>query len=64
VAGTEEQKYLPLIASRKKLVAFGLSEKFAGSDAGGLRTRAERDADGWLLRGEKKWTTNGGVADL
>jgi butyryl-CoA dehydrogenase len=46
------------------LTAFGLSEKFAGSDAGGLRCGAERVDGGWILRGEKKWTTNGGVADL
>ena len=66
VGGTEEQKkkYLPLVARGEKLIAFGLSEKFAGSDAGGLKVRAEQDGDGWVLRGEKKWTTNGGVADL
>ncbi len=66
VGGTEEQKqrWLPQIASGKKLCAFALSEKFAGSDAGGLRVRAEKNEKGWLLRGEKKWTTNGGVADI
>ena len=42
LSGTEEQKkhYLPQIAKGEKLIAFGLSEKFAGSDAGSLRTRA------------------------
>lgn len=66
VGGTEEQKkkYLPLIARGEKLIAFCLSEKFAGSDAGSLRCRAEKSGDGWTIRGEKKWTTNGGVADL
>jgi len=66
VGGTEAQKkkYLPLIANGEKLIAFGLSEKFAGSDAGGLRVRAEQRDGGWTLRGEKKWTTNGGVANL
>jgi butyryl-CoA dehydrogenase len=67
IAGTEEQKqrFLPSIAAGKKLIAFCLSEKFAGSDAGGMRTRATKDANGeWVLRGEKKWTTNGGAADI
>jgi len=67
VGGTEEQKkkYLPQIASGEKLCAFCLSEKFAGSDAGGLKCRGEENDDGsWTLKGEKKWTTNGGVADI
>jgi butyryl-CoA dehydrogenase len=66
LAGSEEQKrkYLPLIARGEKLVAFCLSEKFAGSDAGSLRTRARKDKDFYILDGEKKWTTNGGAADI
>ncbi|MBI3818656.1 MAG: acyl-CoA dehydrogenase family protein [Planctomycetes bacterium] len=66
VGGTEEQKkrYLPEIAAGKKLVAFCLSEKFAGSDAQNLRVRAFKDGKDWVIRGEKKWTTNGGAADL
>ena len=66
LSGTEEQRsrYLPLIARGEKLIAFGLSEKFAGSDAASLRARAEQTATGWRLNGEKKWTTNGGVAEL
>jgi alkylation response protein AidB-like acyl-CoA dehydrogenase len=66
VGGTEEQKkkYLPQIASGEKLIAFGLSEKFAGSDAASLRSRAEQVDGGWSLTGEKKWTTNGGIAEL
>jgi butyryl-CoA dehydrogenase len=66
IAGTEEQKqrFLPQIAAGNKLIAFCLSEKFAGSDAGGMRTRALRDGDQWVIRGEKKWTTNGGAADI
>ncbi|MFH0944970.1 MAG: acyl-CoA dehydrogenase family protein [Planctomycetota bacterium] len=66
VAGTEEQKqrYLPRVATGDLMVAFGLSEKMAGSDAGGLRCRAEKVKDKWVIRGEKKWTTNAGVADL
>lgn len=66
VAGTDEQKqrWLPDVASGEKLVAFGLSEKDAGSDAGGMTTRAELDGDVYVLNGEKKWNTGGAVASL
>jgi butyryl-CoA dehydrogenase len=66
LGGTEEQKqrYLPDIASGQRLIAFCLSEKTAGSDAGGMKTVATKDGDDWVIKGEKKWTTNGGVADI
>jgi alkylation response protein AidB-like acyl-CoA dehydrogenase len=66
VGGTEEQKqrYLPAIARGEKLLAFGLSERDAGSDAGGMRAEARRDGDTWVLNGHKKWNTNGAVASL
>ncbi len=66
LGGTEEQKkkYLPDIAEGKKLIAFALSEKSAGSDAGSLKTRAERDGDDYVINGDKKWTTNGEAASL
>jgi butyryl-CoA dehydrogenase len=66
LGGTEEQKkrWLPAIANGDKMVAFCLSEKFAGSDAGGLSVRAIEDGDHYVICGEKKWTTNGGVADI
>ncbi|HEY6571711.1 MAG TPA: acyl-CoA dehydrogenase family protein [Candidatus Eisenbacteria bacterium] len=66
VGGTDEQKkrYLPAIAKGEKLISFGLSEKFAGSDAASLHARAVRDGDHWVLNGEKKWNTNGGAADI
>jgi len=66
VGGTDEQKekYLPGIAKGEKLIAFALSEKASGSDAGSLRTVAERDGEEWVLNGEKKWNTNGGVAHV
>ncbi len=66
VGGTEEQKhrYLPQIAKGERLMAFCLSEKTAGSDAQGLKVRAIQDGDQWTIHGEKKWTTNGGAADL
>ncbi|MFO7586520.1 MAG: acyl-CoA dehydrogenase family protein [Gemmatimonadota bacterium] len=64
VAGTDAQKrrWLPPIAAGEKLIAFGLSEKEAGSDAGSMKTRAEKDGDEYILNGEKKWNTNGSVA--
>jgi len=66
LGGTEEQKqrYLPPIARGEKLIAFGLSEKASGSDAGSLRTTATRDGDDYVLNGAKKWNTNGGVAEI
>jgi butyryl-CoA dehydrogenase len=66
VGGTEEQKqkYLPDIAEGKKLIAFCLSEKDAGSDAGSLTTRAVRADDNYIINGDKKWTTNGAAASI
>ncbi|MCA9756461.1 MAG: acyl-CoA dehydrogenase family protein [Candidatus Eisenbacteria bacterium] len=66
VGGTDEQKktYLPKIASGESLIAFGLSEKTAGSDAGSMRSQAVETGDHYVINGEKKWCTNGGVADL
>ena len=61
--GTEEQKrkYLPSLCSGEKLGAFGLTEPEAGSDAGGTKTRAVRDAEGYLVNGRKIYITNGSV---
>jgi alkylation response protein AidB-like acyl-CoA dehydrogenase len=66
VSGTDEQRqrWLPAIAAGEKLIAFGLSEKASGSDAGSMITRAERDGDFYVLNGEKKWNTGGAVASL
>ena len=66
LGGTEEQKqeWLPQIAKGEKMVAFCLSEKYAGSDAQGLSVTAVEDGDDYVINGEKKWTTNGGVADI
>jgi len=62
--GTEEQKkkYLPDIASGKKLAAFALTEAEAGSDAGSIRTTAKKEGDYYVLNGTKQWITNGGEA--
>jgi alkylation response protein AidB-like acyl-CoA dehydrogenase len=66
VGGTDDQKqrFLPGIAAGEKLIAFGLSEKDAGSDAGSMQTAAKRDGDCYVLNGEKKWNTGGAVASL
>ena len=64
--GTDEQKarWLPDLASGRKLAAFVLTEPNVGSDAYALETRAERQSDGsWLLNGEKRWIGNGGDGD-
>jgi len=64
--GTAEQKerWVPDLAAGKKLIAFGLTEAGAGSDASNLRTRAVRDGDGWILNGEKRFISQGDVAEL
>jgi alkylation response protein AidB-like acyl-CoA dehydrogenase len=64
--GTEEQKqkYLPDLASGKKLGAFGLTEPGAGTDAQGQQTKAVLDGDEWVLNGSKCFITNGSYADV
>jgi alkylation response protein AidB-like acyl-CoA dehydrogenase len=64
--GSEEQKqkYLVPLAQGKKLGAWSLTEPEAGSDAGGTRTTAVRQGDGWVLNGSKTFTTNGSYADI
>jgi len=64
--GTEEQrqKYLPDLASGKKIGCFGLTEPDYGSDAGGMITRAKKVDGGWQLNGAKMWITNSPVADI
>jgi butyryl-CoA dehydrogenase len=63
--GSEEQKkkYLPEIASGRKLAAFALTESTAGSDASGIQTTAILEGDCYVLSGTKQWITNGGEAD-
>ncbi len=66
ISGSEEQKkkYLPDLASGKKLAAFALTESEAGSDAGGVKTKAVKDGDSYVLNGTKQWITNGGEAQI
>jgi len=58
--GTAAQKqfFLPKIAAAEAFFCIGMSEPQSGSDLAGLRTRATRSADGWVLKGQKLWTTN------
>ena len=64
--GTDElkQRFLPKCASGEWTPAFALSEPDAGSDPGGMRTKAVRDGDEWVIDGTKNWITNLGVADF
>jgi len=66
ISGSEEQKkkYLPQLASGEKLAAFALTEPEAGSDAGGVKTKAVKDGDSYVLNGTKQWITNGGEAQI
>ncbi len=64
--GNEEQKkkYLPDLASGKKIAAFGVTEPNAGSDAGAIETTAKKDGDYYVLNGMKHFITNGGDAEI
>ncbi|MFH1645905.1 MAG: acyl-CoA dehydrogenase family protein, partial [Candidatus Omnitrophota bacterium] len=64
--GNEDQKkkYLPDIASGKRLAAFAITEAGAGSDAGAVSTTATKDGDYYILNGVKQWITNGGEAEI
>jgi butyryl-CoA dehydrogenase len=60
----QKKKFLPDIAAGRKLVAFGLTEANAGSDASGIQTTAKLDGNEYVLNGTKQWITNGSVADV
>jgi glutaryl-CoA dehydrogenase len=64
--GTEAQreKYLPRLARGEIVGCFGLTEPDAGSDPGGMRTRARRVPGGFVLQGTKTWITNSPIADV
>ncbi|MEO5774844.1 MAG: acyl-CoA dehydrogenase [Sphingomicrobium sp.] len=64
--GSEEQKqrFLPALARGELVGCFGLTEPDAGSDPGGMRTRAEKTPNGYRLTGAKTWITNSPIADL
>ena len=60
----QRRRYLPDLLAGKKIAALGISESDAGSDVAALRTRAERDAEGWIIDGSKTFITNGARADV
>src|SRR5438874_6987306 len=60
----QRKKYLPKLATGEWVGCFGLTEPDAGSDPGGMRTRAEKTADGYRLTGTKMWITNSPIADV
>src|SRR5207247_806523 len=64
--GNDEQKqtWLPALQSGEKLGCFGLTEPDFGSNPGGMRTRARRVGDEYVLNGEKMWITSGSIADV
>jgi alkylation response protein AidB-like acyl-CoA dehydrogenase len=65
LAGSDELKkrYLSPVAAGTGMFSYCLSEPDAGSDAAAMKTRAVREADGWVLDGVKRWITNAGVSE-
>ncbi|KHL16392.1 alkylation response protein AidB-like acyl-CoA dehydrogenase [Mumia flava] len=66
LSGSEDLKktYLTPLAAGTAMFSYCLSEPDAGSDAAGMKTRAVRDGDGWVLNGVKRWITNAGESDF
>src|SRR5690242_10854062 len=65
LSGSEalKQKYLTPLAKGDGMFSYCLSEPDAGSDAAGMKTKAVRDGDFWVLNGVKRWITNAGVSE-
>jgi glutaryl-CoA dehydrogenase len=63
-SAAQKRRWLPALAAGDAVGCFGLTEPDGGSDPGAMRTRAQRDGDGWILDGAKMWITNGTVADV
>jgi len=66
IAGNDEQKkkYLGRLIDDTVMCAYGVTEPNAGSDVAGIKTRAEKKGDEWVINGQKMWITNGGVANF
>jgi glutaryl-CoA dehydrogenase len=64
--GSDEQKnkWLPALQKGEAIGCFGLTEPDAGSNPAGMRTRARRDGEGYILHGEKMWITSGSIAQV
>merc|ERR1712013_165126 len=65
IAGNHEQKkkYLGRLIEEPLMCAYGVTEPGAGSDVSGVKTKAEKKGDEWMINGQKMWITNGGVAN-
>ena len=63
-SAASKARYLPDVASGKRIAAFALSEPQAGSDVAAMACAARRDGDDYVLDGEKTWISNGGIADF
>ncbi|RWN37621.1 acyl-CoA dehydrogenase [Mesorhizobium sp.] len=61
---TQRKKFLPKLASGEWIGCFGLTEPDAGSDPGGMKTRAEKTANGYKISGSKMWISNAPIADV
>lgn len=59
-----KERYLPPVARGEAMFSYCLSEPEAGSDAGGMTTKAVRDGDDYVINGAKRWITNAGVSDF
>lgn len=66
IAGNEEQKkkYLTRLIEEPIMCAYGVTEPGAGSDVAGIKTKAVKKGDDWVINGQKMWITNGGVASF
>ncbi len=66
LGGNEDQKrrFMPDLATGRKIAAFCLTEPDAGSDAASIKTRAIKDGDHWIISGSKMYITNGPIADV
>jgi glutaryl-CoA dehydrogenase len=60
----QKQKYLPKLATGEMIGCFGLTEPDAGSDPGGMKTRAVKSSGGYVLNGSKMWISNSPIADI
>ncbi|HTZ40618.1 MAG TPA: acyl-CoA dehydrogenase family protein, partial [Syntrophales bacterium] len=58
-----KEKYLPVLVNDFKLICFATSEPLAGSDVAGMKCKAEKSGEDYILNGTKYWITNSGVAD-